>query len=195
MTMVVDDDNTGDWAADCNGEGWEQVVRDSGDSGVVMMATVMEDGGGGGWWQRRTTTAADDNGMQDWAVDYKGDGQKRAARDSGDSRVAMTDAAAEDGGGGQQWRRRTTTATADNDSGGWRRQWTTTARKIERHTTRGKEESRQQTTTVLDKRLISPPGREREKIKKSSLCKKTFFSDTVCPVWFFAPAKTANVPF
>jgi hypothetical protein len=38
------------------------------------------------------------------------------------------------------------------------------------------------------------PGREREKIKKLSLCKKTFFSNTVCPVGFFAPAKTANVP-
>ncbi len=39
------------------------------------------------------------------------------------------------------------------------------------------------------------PGREREKIKKSSLCKKTFFSDTVCPVGFFAPAKTLDLGF
>ncbi len=60
---------------------------------------------------------------------------------------------------------------------------------------RGKEESGRQTTTTLEKRLISPPGREREKIKKSSLPKKTFFSNTVCPVGFFAPTKTANVPF
>ncbi len=69
------------------------------------------------------------------------------------------------------------------------------ARKIRWQITRGKEESRQQTTTALDKRLISLPGRECEKIKKWSLCKKTFFSNTVCLVGFFAPAKTANVPF
>jgi hypothetical protein len=34
------------------------------------------------------------------------------------------------------------------------------------------------------------PGREREtKINKSSLCKKTFFSNTVCPVGGFAPVE------
>ncbi len=70
----------------------------------------------------------------------------------------------------------------------------TMACKIGWQTTRGKEESGRQTTTALDKRLISPPGREHETIKKPILCKKTFFSNTVCPVGFFAPAKTANVP-
>jgi hypothetical protein len=39
------------------------------------------------------------------------------------------------------------------------------------------------------------PGRERDKIKKSSLCKKTFFSNTACLVGFFAPAKTLNLWF
>jgi hypothetical protein len=39
------------------------------------------------------------------------------------------------------------------------------------------------------------PGREREKIKKSSLCKKPFFSDMVCLVGIFAPAKTPNLWF
>jgi hypothetical protein len=48
---------------------------------------------------------------------------------------------------------------------------------------------------IRQKRLISLLGREREKIKKSSLCKKNVFTNTVCPVGFFAPAKTANVPF
>jgi hypothetical protein len=43
MTTVADDNNTHDWAADCNGEGQEQAVRDSGDSGVVMKAAVAED--------------------------------------------------------------------------------------------------------------------------------------------------------
>ncbi len=33
------------------------------------------------------------------------------------------------------------------------------------------------------------------KIKKSSLRKKTFFSNTVCPVGIFAPAKTPNGTF
>ncbi len=59
-----------------------------------------------------------------------------------------------------------------------------TACKIEWWTTRGKEKSGQQTTTALGQ-----PGSEREsKIKKSSLRKKTFFSDMVCPVGVFAPA-------
>ncbi len=75
----------GQWAADCNGEGREWAVRNGGDSGVVMMAAVAEDGGDGQQRQRQTMTAADNNGMQDWAADYKGDGQERAARDGGDT--------------------------------------------------------------------------------------------------------------
>jgi hypothetical protein len=47
MTMVVDDNDTHDWAADCNWEGGEWAVRDSGDSRVVMMAAVVEDSEGG----------------------------------------------------------------------------------------------------------------------------------------------------
>ncbi len=83
MTMVADNNDTRDWAADCNGEGREQVVRDNGDSGVVMMAAAAEDSGGGQRRRRGTTTAADNNGMQGWAADYKGDGQEWAARDGG----------------------------------------------------------------------------------------------------------------
>jgi hypothetical protein len=60
---------------------------------------------------------------------------------------------------------------------------------------RGKEESGQQTTAALGIRPVSPPGRESKKIKKSNLHKKTFFSDTVCLVEKFAPAKTVNVMF
>jgi hypothetical protein len=83
--MVADDDDTYDWAADCNGEERERAVRDGGDSGVVMMAAAVEDGRGRQRRRRQTTTAADDNGMQDWAADYEGDGQGRAARDGGDT--------------------------------------------------------------------------------------------------------------
>jgi hypothetical protein len=85
MRTVADDDDTCDWAANCNGEGQERAVRDGGDSGVVMMAAVVEDGSGGRQRQRRTTTPADNNGMQDWAAGYKGDGQERAMRDGGDT--------------------------------------------------------------------------------------------------------------
>jgi hypothetical protein len=46
MTAVADDNDTGDWAADCDGEGWERALRDGGDSGVVIMAAVAEGGGG-----------------------------------------------------------------------------------------------------------------------------------------------------
>jgi hypothetical protein len=75
--------------------------------------------------------------------------------------------------------------TADNDSGGGRRWRMMMARKIKQRITRGKEESRRQTTMALGQ-----PGREHEtKIKKLSLCKKTFFSDAVCPGGVFAPAE------
>jgi hypothetical protein len=43
MTMVADDNDTHDWAVDCNGEGQEQAVRDGRDSGVVMMAAATAD--------------------------------------------------------------------------------------------------------------------------------------------------------
>jgi hypothetical protein len=46
MTMVADDNNTHDWAADCDGEGQEWAVRDGRDSGVVTMAAAVEEGGG-----------------------------------------------------------------------------------------------------------------------------------------------------
>jgi hypothetical protein len=49
---------------------WGRVVRDSGDSGVVMMAAAAEDSGSGRQRQRQTTIAADNNGTQDWAADF-----------------------------------------------------------------------------------------------------------------------------
>ncbi len=75
----------------------------------------------------------------------------------------------------------------DNDSSKQRQGQTTTVCKIGRRATRGKEESGWQRTTAL--------GRKCEKINKSSLRQNTFFNNTVCPVGFFAPTKTANVPF
>jgi hypothetical protein len=137
------------------------------------------------------TMVADDNNTQDWAADFNGEGQKRAVRDSGDSGVVMMAAAAEHGSGGQQWRQWAMTVMVNNDSGGQQRQQMTTACKIKRWTTRENEEGGRQTTTALGQ-----PGREREtKIKKSSLQKKTFFSDMVCPVGVFAPAKNKFLSF
>jgi hypothetical protein len=106
-------------------------------------------------------------------------------RDGGDSRVVMMAAAAEHSGSGRGWRRWAMTAMADDNSGRSQRWQMTTARKIERQATRRKEEGGRQTTMALGQ-----PGRECEtKIKKLSLCKKTFSSNTVCPVGVFAPAK------
>jgi hypothetical protein len=66
--MVADDDGLQDWAADYDGEGRERVARDSGDSGVAMMAAAKmaaaEDSSGRRqqqWWRR---TAADDGSGQ-----------------------------------------------------------------------------------------------------------------------------------
>jgi hypothetical protein len=94
-------------------------------------------------------------------------------------------AAVDDDGSGRQQQRMTTTATADDDCGERQRWRMTRARKIEWQTTRGKEESGRQTTTVLDKRLISPLGRECERIKKSSLRKKDFFQQYGLSGWIF----------
>jgi hypothetical protein len=74
----------------------------------------------------------------------------------------------EDGSGRQRRQQTTMTAMVDDHSGGRQRRRTMTALEIGWRTTRGKEESGQQTGKALDKRLISLPGRECEKIKKSS---------------------------
>ncbi len=60
-------------------------MRDGRDSRVVMMAAAVEDGGGGQQRRRQTMTVVDNIGMQDWAANYKRDGQGWAARDSGDT--------------------------------------------------------------------------------------------------------------
>jgi hypothetical protein len=64
----------------------------------------VDNDGDGGQQRWQTTMAADDDGLQDWAADYDGEGRERAARDGGDSGVAMMAAAkmtaAEDSGGG-----------------------------------------------------------------------------------------------
>ncbi len=62
--------------------------------------------------------AADDDGLQDPAADYDGEGRERTVRDGRDSGAVMmamaTMVAAEDRGGGQQWQRWQITA-ADKD--------------------------------------------------------------------------------
>jgi hypothetical protein len=80
---------------------------------------------------------------------------------------------------------------ADDNSGGRQRWQMMMARKIKRRATRRKEEGGRQTTMTLGQ-----PGREREtKIKKSSLRRKTFSSNMVCPVGVFAPAKNKLLSF
>ncbi len=87
MTAAADDDGLQDRAADYDGEGRERVARDGGDSGVVMMAAVKmaaaEDSGGGRQQRRQRTTAADNDGTQDRAGDYDGEGRERAANNDG----------------------------------------------------------------------------------------------------------------
>ncbi len=124
-------------------------------------------------------------------ADCDEEGREMALRDGGDRGMVMMAAAAEHGGSGQRWRQWATTEMADNNSGGGQRRQMTAARKIKRQATRRKEEGGRQTTTALGQ-----PGGEREaKIKKSSLCKKTFSSDTVCSVGVFAPAKNKLLSF
>jgi hypothetical protein len=134
---------------------------------------------------------ADDNNMQDWAADCNGEGQERVVGDGGDSGVVMMAAAVEHGGGSQRWWQWVMTAMVDDDSGGGQRRQMMMAHKIKQWTMREKEEDGRQTTTALGQ-----PDREGEtKIKKSSLRKKTFFSDMVCPVGVFAPAENKLLSF
>ncbi len=93
--------------------------------------------------------AAEENGMQDWAADYGGEGKERVAREGGNSGVALMALAAEVGSGGRRWHWWKTTAMADDNSGRRQRRQMMTAHKIEWRTTRGKEESGRQTTTAL----------------------------------------------
>ncbi len=139
--------------------------------------------------------------MQDWAADYEG-GQTTAG---GERRrrhgVAITAAEAEDGGGGRRRQRTTTAVKADSNNGdGGRRQ------RQRRTTTAADDDGTQDQVVDYEgeggERAANnngirahAPGRERDKINKSSLCKKTFFSNTVCRVGFFAPAKTLNRVF
>jgi hypothetical protein len=77
-----------------------------------MLETAEEDRGSEQRWQWWTTTvvdmtAGDDNGLRDRVADYEGEGQERAARDGGDSGVAimaeakMVGVATEDSNGGR----------------------------------------------------------------------------------------------
>jgi hypothetical protein len=58
------------------GSGWQQ-------RRTATMAMVDEDIGDGGQQQQQTTTVADNDGMQDQAADYKGEGGERAANNNG----------------------------------------------------------------------------------------------------------------
>jgi hypothetical protein len=106
-----------------------------------MVMAVADNNGDGGQQRWRMMMAADDDGLQDWAADYDGEGQEQAARDGRYSGVVIMAAAkmavtkmavAEDSGNGGKGQRRTKTAC-----------------KIGRQHTMEKVESKQQTMTAL----------------------------------------------
>ncbi len=122
MTAAVDDKGTQDRVVDYNGEG-TMMASNAGDSRVAIMAATVEDGGGRQQWGQRTMTVADDNGLQDQAADYDGEGRERVARDDRNSGVVMMAAAkitaAEDSGGRQRRQWRWKTAADDNGTQDW----------------------------------------------------------------------------
>jgi hypothetical protein len=83
--MVADNNNTCDWVADCDGEGRERVVRDGGDSGVMMKAVAAEDGDGRQRQQKKTMTAADDSGMRTTKGKDRSRQQETAETQGGDN--------------------------------------------------------------------------------------------------------------
>ncbi len=113
---MVDDDNMRDWAADCNGEGQEWVVRDGGDSGVVMMALAAADNDSEGrqqQWQMATACKIGRRTM-------------KGTDKSGRREMTETWSVGNDGCRGGRWRRWTTTV-ADNNNGGSSNRQTMTA--------------------------------------------------------------------
>jgi hypothetical protein len=64
-------------------------------------------------------TMADNNGTRDWVADHNGEGRERAARDGGDSGVAIIAAEAEDRVGGQQRQRWSMTVVDDDGTQDW----------------------------------------------------------------------------
>ena len=96
-------------------------------------------------------------------------------------------AAVDDNGGRQQqWRwQMTTTVTA----GGRQQQQTTTAADDDSTQDRVADYKGEGGERALNNNGIRARQAESMKVKKSSLRKKTFFSDMVCPVGVFAPAE------
>ncbi len=112
MTMVADNDDTCDWAADCGGEGREQAVRDSRDSRVVMM----------------TAAAADDNSkgrQQHWQMAMACEIGRRPMKgmDMSGRREMVETRSSDDGCRSGRWRRWTMIAADDDNGDGRRRQW------------------------------------------------------------------------
>ncbi len=129
---------------------------------------------------RRTTTGKDKSGRQEKAETAEWRWWLRQRK------MAAVD---KNGGSGQQQQWQTMTAADDKGSGWW---WhARSSRRLQGG--RRRAGGKQQTTTALG----PPAGRAEsmKKIKKSSLCKKTFFSNMVCPVGGFTPAQTNLSPF
>ncbi len=57
------------------------MVRESRDSGVVMVAVTVEDCGGGRQQRRQKTIAVEDNGMQDRVAECDREGKEWVARE------------------------------------------------------------------------------------------------------------------
>jgi hypothetical protein len=123
---VADNDNTRDWAADCNGEGRERAVRDGRDSGVVMMAVVASDDDSEGRKQRmarackigrRPMKGTDKSGQQEMAETQRGNDGCGGGRWQRWTTTVVDDDNG-DGNVGQRQRRWRMTTAANNDSGG-----------------------------------------------------------------------------
>ncbi len=106
---MTDNDDTCDWAADCNGEGQERAVRDGGDSGFVMMAAAAEDNDSKGRQQQWLTAMACKIGWRPMKGMDKSGQQETAETRSGN-----------DSCGGGRWQQWTMTAVDDDNCKGGR---------------------------------------------------------------------------
>jgi hypothetical protein len=148
-----------------------------------------DDGCGGGRRRRRMTMAKaeKDSGKRQWHARL-GCGLRRGRKRAGGER-RRRQRSGNDGYRGRRWRRQTTTAAVDNNGNGRRKQrWTTKVADDDGTQDQAADYKGEGGEQAANNNGIRPAG-QITKIKKLSLRKKTFFSNTVCPVGVFAPAE------
>jgi hypothetical protein len=151
-----------------------------------------------------TTVKADNDSSGRQQHARLGGGLQRGRTRAGGERrwrhgVAMMAAEAEDGSGGRRRWQMMTTVKADNNNSdggrGQRRRRTMTAANANGTQDRAADYEGEGGEWAANNNGIRARREKSVKNKEIKIMQKDFFSNTVCPVGFFAPAKTPNLWF